>query len=192
MTDLAPGVDARDQERDDLLGTLARHRSFLIQTLNGLSDEQAGATPTVSELCLGGLIKHTGNTERVWIDFCVRGAQAHGPAVDWSTIDWSNPGATPGVAEMFEGRAREFAMLPEDTVAGVLADYAAVAEETERIVTGLPDLDASHDLPSAPWFEPGASWTIRRVLLHVLAETAQHAGHADILRESIDGAKTMG
>jgi len=47
-------------------------------------------------------------------------------------------------------------------------------------------------LPSAPWFEPGSSWSVRRVLLHVIAETSQHAGHADILRESIDGAKTMG
>ena len=56
----------------------------------------------------------------------------------------------------------------------------------------LPDLDADHPLPDAPWFEAGARWSARRVLLHVLAETAQHAGHADIIRESLDGAKTMG
>ena len=50
-------------------------------------------------------------------------------------------------------------------------------------------------LPSsaaAPWFPPGARWSARRVLLHIIAETAQHAGHADIIRESLDGAKTMG
>ena len=56
----------------------------------------------------------------------------------------------------------------------------------------LPDLDATQPLPQAPWFEPGARWSARRVLLHIIAETAQHAGHADILRESLDGAKTMG
>ena len=56
----------------------------------------------------------------------------------------------------------------------------------------LPDLDADHALPDAPWFELGARWSTRRVFLHVIAETAQHAGHADILRESIDGQKTMG
>lgn len=57
---------------------------------------------------------------------------------------------------------------------------------------GLPDLDMSQPLPEAPWFEAGARWSARRVLPHVLAETAQHAGHADIIRESLDGAKTMG
>ncbi|MEP6625690.1 MAG: DUF664 domain-containing protein, partial [Acidimicrobiia bacterium] len=53
-------------------------------------------------------------------------------------------------------------------------------------------LDADHALPEAPWFEPGARWSARRTLLHIIAETAQHAGHADIIREAIDGAKTMG
>ena len=56
----------------------------------------------------------------------------------------------------------------------------------------LPDLDSSHPLPEAPWYEQGARWSARRVLLHVIAETAQHAGHADIIRESLDGAKSMG
>ena len=60
------------------------------------------------------------------------------------------------------------------------------------LVASLPDLDAAHPLPPAPWFAPGASWSARRVLLHLIAETSQHAGHADILRESLDGAKTMG
>jgi len=40
-------------------------------------------------------------------------------------------------------------------------------------------------------FEPGAPWSARRVLLHVIAETAQHAAHADIIRVSLDGAKSM-
>jgi hypothetical protein len=56
----------------------------------------------------------------------------------------------------------------------------------------LPSLDLAHLLPDAPWFPPGTRWTARRVLLHVIGETAQHAGHADIIRESLDGAKTMG
>jgi Protein of unknown function (DUF664) len=56
----------------------------------------------------------------------------------------------------------------------------------------LPSLDASHPLPEAPWFEPGAHWSARRALIHIVAETAQHAGHADIIRETIDGAKSMG
>ena len=53
----------------------------------------------------------------------------------------------------------------------------------------LPDLDLSHPLPVAPWFPPGATRSARRVFLHIVAETAQHAGHADIIRETIDGSR---
>jgi hypothetical protein len=67
-----------------------------------------------------------------------------------------------------------------------------VARGTDDLVASLPSLDATQPLPEAPWFEPGARWSARRVLLHIIAETAQHAGHADIIRESLDGAKTMG
>jgi hypothetical protein len=78
-----------------------------------------------------------------------------------------------------------------ETLAGLLDDYARVAAETDELVSTL-DLDATHALPEAPWFPPGASWSVRQVLLHLIGETAQHSGHADILREAIDGAKTMG
>ncbi|GAA5159753.1 hypothetical protein GCM10023321_41350 [Pseudonocardia eucalypti] len=74
--------------------------------------------------------------------------------------------------------ANQFKMLPGETLAGVLAE--------------LPSLDADHPLPEAPWFEPGARWSARRVFMHIIAETAQHSGHADIIRESLDGAKSMG
>ena len=83
-------------------------------------------------------------------------------------------------------------MEPGETLASILERYDAVARRTDELVTTLPDLAASHPLPEAPWFEPGASWSARRSLLHIIAETAQHAGHADIIRESIDGSRTMG
>jgi hypothetical protein len=89
-------------------------------------------------------------------------------------------------------RAEEFRLLPSETLAGVLADYAEVARRTDALVAALPDLNAGHPLPKAPWFPPGARWSARRVFLHIIAETAQHAGHADIIRESLDGAKSMG
>jgi hypothetical protein len=59
-------------------------------------------------------------------------------------------------------------------------------------VATLPDLDLSHPLPEAPWFPPGARRSARRVFLGLVAEIAQHAGHADIIREAIDGQKSMG
>jgi hypothetical protein len=77
-------------------------------------------------------------------------------------------------------------------LAELLDRYDVVARRTDHLVAVLASLDASHPLPEAPWFEPGARWSARRVLLHIIAETAQHAGHADIIREALDGAKTMG
>ena len=163
-------------ERADLLESLTRHRFFLTTTVRGLSDEQARLRPTASELTLGGLVKHVAGTERMWAEFIVTGPAAV-PAFDPSTAaDW----------------ASEFVVGPEETLAGLLAGYADVARRTDELVRDLPSLDLAHPLPEAPWFEPGARWSARRVLLHVIAETAQHAGHADILRESIDGQKTMG
>jgi len=89
-------------------------------------------------------------------------------------------------------RGDQFRLLPGETLAGVLADYAEVARRTDELVASLPDLNAAHPLPKAPWFPSGEQWSARRVLLHIITETAQHAGHADIIRESLDGAKSMG
>jgi uncharacterized damage-inducible protein DinB len=162
-------------ERADLLESLARTRHFLRYTLRDLTDEQAAQRTTPSELCLGGLIKHVTLTERQWIRFIAEGPSAM--AFDESSMgDWM----------------AAFQMLPGETLAGLLEEYARAAEETTELVAGLPDLDAAQPLPPAPWFPPGARWSARRVLLHVIAETAQHAGHADIIRESLDGAKSMG
>ena len=166
-----------EAERADFLQTLATHRRFLRFTVRELSDEQAAARTTESELCLGGLIKHVAAVESGWVDFIVGGpaAMASG-AGEVDVSDW-----TAG-----------FRMEPGETLAGLLERYEQVARRTDELVAGLPDLDASHLLPEAPWFEPGARWSARRVLLHIIAETAQHAGHADIIRESLDGSKTMG
>jgi uncharacterized damage-inducible protein DinB len=155
-----------------LLQTLSQQRSFLRYTVRDLTDEQAGLRTTASALCLGGLIKHVTEVERGWIDFIVHGA----PSMEGAEEGWDDL----------------FRLQEGETLAGVLKRYEEVALATERIVASLPDLEVSHPLPEAPWFEPGASWTARQVLLHVLAETAQHSGHADIIRESFDGAKTMG
>ena len=100
--------------------------------------------------------------------------------------------ATPTDAAGFQKWADEFKMLPGETLEGLLAEYEDIAARTDELVRTIPDLDASHPLPVAPWFPPDATRSARRVFMHIVAETAQHSGHADILRESIDGQKTMG
>ena len=166
-------------ERADILETLRTHRFFLRHTVEGLTDEQARLSPTVSELTLGGLIKHVSSTEAGWADFAERGTEAM-PSIDGEP--------SPEVIEAFQN---EFRMLPGETLADVLAGYEKVAARTDALVESL-DLDTAYPLPSAPWFAPGATRSVRRVFLHIVAETAQHAGHADIIRETIDGQKTMG
>jgi hypothetical protein len=164
-------------ERADLLETLAAHRQFLRFTVQSLTDEQARQRTTASELTLGGLIKHVAHQEANWVRFILEGPQAM---------------ATPTDAAGFEKWAAEFRLLPDETLAGVLAEYEEIAQRTDDLVRTLPDLDAAQPLPEAPWFQPGAVRSARRVFLHIVAETAQHSGHADILRESLDGQKTMG
>jgi len=164
-------------ERAELAETLAKHRFLLRQTTQGIADEQAGQRPTVSELCLGGIIKHVTQAERGWARFIVEGPSDSDVTADEESVQ-----------SYLDG----FKMLPGETLASLLDDYQAVAAATDELLRTLPSLDAAHPLPEAPWFPPGATWSARRVLLHLIAETAQHAGHADIIRETLDGAKTMG
>ena len=168
-----------DAERSDLLEMLGKQRNFLRYTTQGLTDEQARARAAASELTLGGLIKHVADVERGWATFIVEGPSALGNASDMTEEDWAR-------------RQDEFRLLDGEPLADVLAEYETVAASTDDLIRTLPDLSATQPLPTAPWFPAQARWSARRVLLHIIAETAQHCGHADIIRESIDGQKTMG
>ncbi|TGB10303.1 DinB family protein [Streptomyces sp. MZ04] len=165
-------------ERAEWLAALAKHRHFLRFTTRDLTDEQAGLRTTDSKLCLGGLIKHVAEVERNWGKFILGGPSTLPDYTAMTEADWAR-------------RADSFRMLPGETLAGVLADYAEAARDTDELVATLPDLDAMWPLPKAPWTEPGAQWSIRQVLIHIISETAQHSGHADIIRESLDGATSM-
>ena len=152
-------------EKAQILASLADARSGLRRTVEGLTDEEAAARPTASALCVGGIVKHVTYGECLWIDFIVDGTKV----------------------DDLDRYAASFRMEPDETVTELLADYAAAARRTEDVVTALPDLDVAHRLPAAPWYPPDTSWSAREVLLHLLAETTQDAGHADILRETLNG-----
>jgi len=166
-------------ERADLLATLAKARHFLRFTTRDITEGQARQRTTVSELTLGGLIKHVTAVEKNWARFIV-----HGPSIA--------PDFTNMTEDDYKAWADGFRLLPGETLAGALAEYEDVAKHTDELVVTLPDLDADHELPPSPWNPPGERWSARRTLLHVAGETFQHAGHADIIREALDGAKSMG
>jgi hypothetical protein len=180
-----------DAERTDLLDALASARSALISTVRGLTDEQLGEHPTVSALCLGGLIKHVASIEEGWLRFVVDGPSALRydlpDGVTWADLA---AGTAREVPQWSVDHQNDFRMLPGETLAGILARYEQVAARSTDIIAAVPDLSATHPLPEAPWHQPGAVRSVRRVLTHVIAETAQHAGHADILRETLDGQKS--
>lgn len=180
-----------DGERADLLAELAAARAALTKTVRGLGDERAAERPTVSELCLGGLIKHVASIEEGWLRFVLEGPSALRYDLP-DGVTWDDLAA--GTAREFPQWAIDhqanFRMLPGETLAQILEGYERVAARSEEIIATVPDLSATHPLPEAPWNEPGAEHSVRRVLMHVIAETAQHAGHADILRETLDGQKS--
>ncbi|MFJ6568674.1 DinB family protein [Streptomyces sp. NPDC091292] len=178
---------ALDPERSDLLAALATARTALTAPARGLTDEQAGARPTVSALCLGGLIKHVASMEEQWTRFAVEGPSAMPHDLpDGVTWDDFLAGTAREFPQWAIDHQREFEMQPGDTLSGILRRYEEVAARTEEIIAAVPDLSAAHPLPAAPWHEPGGVRSVRQVLTHLIAETAQHAGHADILRETLD------
>lgn len=159
-------------EREGLLAYLAQQRQFVRVAAHGLTEEQARATPSASALSVGGLIKHLALTERGWI-----GTMLQRPPMSASVGDQE--------ADYHAG----FQLGPHETLASVLDLYAEVAKETEAAVAGIADLGQPVPAPKAPWYPPDLeAWSVRWVLLHLIEETARHAGHADIVRESIDGA----
>lgn len=129
-------------ERADLLETLQKHRELFRFTVQGLDDEQARTRSTISELTLGGLVKHVAATEKHWAQFILDGP-APSPDIDWANVDWSNP--PPEVAAYADG----FRMLEGET---------------------LVDLDQRQPLPlpEAPWFAPGATWSARRDVITIV------------------------
>jgi uncharacterized damage-inducible protein DinB len=149
-------------EATQLLRFLAVQRQGLRAAVAGLSEEQARSTPTASSMSLAALLKHVTATERRWVVAAIGGR----PEGIWPVEDWD----------------AEWRLQDDDTVDHLLARYAALATETEAIVARVPDLGAPCPQPES------AEWSVRWVLLHLLEELARHAGHADVIRESIDGA----
>jgi uncharacterized damage-inducible protein DinB len=158
---------SRSGESESLLAFLAQQRAAVRNAAYGLTEDQARVTTTGSTLSIGGLVKHVGAAERDWIDK-VLGSDSSDPT-DYTAY------------------LAGFSLGPDETLAGVLDFYADTAARTDAVIADIADLGRAVELPKGvPWFPDEAS--VRWVLLHLIEETARHAGHADIIRESLDGA----
>ncbi|MDJ0393597.1 DinB family protein [Rhodococcus sp. G-MC3] len=156
-------------EKADILRMLGEQRKNFLITVRGITDEQARERTTVSELTLGGLLHHVVGNERDWM----------------KTIAEKDENAEFDMSRM----GTEYVLGADETVAALVQEYERIAESTAKAVADM-DLDAQIPLPTAPWAPERVWQSARFTLFHILREVSQHAGHADIIRESLDGGNT--
>ena len=144
-------------EFDLLIVTLDYLRRSVLRKLSGLSDEQARKSMVASGTSIGGLIQHLTFVESFWFEEIVTGNES-------------------GLGD------RSMDLDEAATVTLLGADYEAACERSNEIVREVGDLDAPTSRE-----RHGRSLTLRWVMVHMIEETARHAGHADIIREHLDG-----
>ncbi len=148
-------------EKESLHVSLDRHRDAVLWKLEGLDDEALRRAMVPSGTNLLGLVKHLASVEYAW--FC----QTFGRDTE----------PLPFVDEDPEADLR---VEPDETTADVLAFYGRARAAADQVIDEL-DVEAT----GTAWY--GATVTLRWVLIHMVEETARHAGHVDIVRELIDG-----
>ncbi|WP_370413474.1 DinB family protein [Streptomyces fradiae] len=166
MVALVP-AEAYGDERGAFLNFIEAQRAAIVRASFGLTEEQAASRPSASELSLSGLIKHTAEVELNWLRLAQR-----------------RPNEKQRTQETW-GEA--FRLVDGEAIPEIVAFWRGVAKETEEFVRTVPSLDEEFPLPPAPWFPKDGRVSVRWMLLHLIQEIGRHAGHADIIRESLDG-----
>jgi uncharacterized damage-inducible protein DinB len=154
-------------EQEGLLVFLEHQRAAVLNSTYGLREEQARLTPTPSGLSLGGLVKHLADAERGWTDRIL---------------------GVPPSDTAFDDYMSSFVFSEKETLAIAVSQYEQACARTDEVIVRINELGRRVPLPVAPWFPDPEGCTIRWILLHLIEETARHAGHADIIREALDGA----
>ena len=164
-----PGDDndqfALASEREALENFLDAQREGLIRKIEGLDDATARQAPTASSLSLLGLVKHAATWERRWFQVIMGGRES---GEDWPTVRGHNEAT--------------FTIGEHDTVDYWVACYREQIEQSRAVAASM-ELDS----PCARSDLIGCN--VRYVLFHMIEETARHAGHADIIRETLDGSR---
>ncbi|GAA1375394.1 DinB family protein [Streptomyces beijiangensis] len=160
-------AETQGDERGALLAFVEAQRGAIRRSVIGLTEEQAASRPSASELSLSGLLKHVAEMELNWLRMAQQKPNEH--ARDQET--WGD----------------SFRLVGDETIPQLLAFWEGVTRETEEFVRTTPSLDITFPLPPAPWFPKDGKVSHRWLMLHLVEEIARHAGHADIIRESLDG-----
>jgi uncharacterized damage-inducible protein DinB len=163
--DNRPEPPSLGSEAETLAGFLDFHRATLLWKLEGLDDEQLRRPMVASGTSLLGLVKHLAYVERSWFQGVWAGQEV--------TFPWTE-----------EDPDADWRIEPDETAEDVLALYRGECDRSRQIVAGASSLDDAVQHPRR------RQWTMSRrwILAHMVEETARHVGHADILREQLDGA----
>jgi uncharacterized damage-inducible protein DinB len=148
-------------ERQVLEAFLDLYRNILKRKLAGLSDQQIRRRHVPSQTTLGGLVKHLAAVEREWFQVVLAGRPEDGPGAPPSDVGWT--------------------LSSDDTAGSLLAGYERACAASRRIASGF-SLDDRVPHPRM------GQVSLRWIYVHMIEESARHAGHADILREQTDGA----
>jgi uncharacterized damage-inducible protein DinB len=148
-------------EKESLHVSLDRHRDVVLWKLEGLNDEQLRRPMTPSGTNLLGLVKHVGSVEYGW--FC----DTFGQESESIPFDEADPDA-------------DMRAAPHETTTDILAYYRRARSAADKVIDELDVEDQG-----TAWF--GERVSLRWALIHMIEETARHAGHMDIVRELIDG-----
>ena len=164
-----PKIQNNYDERETQVAFLDFQRAVMIDKASGLTQEQWGQHLEPSTMTLGGMIYHLAVVEESWFADHFAG---EGLGEPWASVDWE------------ADRDWEWNTAPTMDPEIVLDAYRRAMARSNEIVAAAESLD---QLSIKKHPKSGEHWSLRWILVHMIEETARHAGHADLIRESIDG-----
>jgi uncharacterized damage-inducible protein DinB len=172
--DLRVDPPLHGDEVDTLRAFLTYHRDTLRRKCDGLTQEQLAQQLPPSDMSLAGLMKHLTLVESQWFDYFFLGGEIAAP---FDTVDWD---ADPDW---------EFDTARQDSPEALKTSYDETVRRVDLVVDealSRGGLDAESVRPRR---QTGETFTLRWILVHLIEEYARHNGHADLIRESVDGQK---
>lgn len=164
-----PQIPQQGSEKETLVAFLDYYRAVLVDKASGLTDEALHTRLPPSTLTLGGLVNHMALVEDDWFTSDFSGGELPEP---WASAPWD------------DDRDWEFNSAASTPTAELFARYREAIARSNRVIDEVDDLGAL----SAKTDRDGENWSMRWILVHMIEETARHCGHADFIRESIDGS----